>query len=251
MKVRIRFSKEGDLCYVGHLDMMRYFQKAIRRAHLDIAYSQGFNPHQILSFASPLGLGMTSTGEYFDAEMNTCPAGDGLVRALSAIMTEGVRVLGARRLPDEGKNNAMASLTACSYRVEFNTDEEGLPDEMESARAALAGLSGRLPELWESFTALQHIPVTKQTKTRTVDTDLRPLIIDSRFDGEGLFLLLAAGSAETVKVTAVLTAFFAHCGASFTGETAFKAGIVRIERLDQFTGERGALVSLGDIGEEL
>ena len=53
MKVRIKFSKYGALRFIGHLDVMRYFQKAIRRAEIDIAYSEGFSPHQIMSFASP------------------------------------------------------------------------------------------------------------------------------------------------------------------------------------------------------
>ena len=63
MKVRIKFAKEGMMKFIGHLDIMRYFQKAIRRAELPIAYSEGFSPHMILSFAAPLGVGITSLGE--------------------------------------------------------------------------------------------------------------------------------------------------------------------------------------------
>lgn len=54
--------------FIGHLDTMRYFQKAMRRADIDIAYSTGFSPHQIMSFAAPLGVGITSDGEYLDIE---------------------------------------------------------------------------------------------------------------------------------------------------------------------------------------
>ena len=67
MKVRIKFTKEGPMKFVGHLDTMRYFQKAIRRAELPIAFSGGYSPHMIMSFAAPLGVGVTSTGEYFDS----------------------------------------------------------------------------------------------------------------------------------------------------------------------------------------
>ena len=69
MKVRLKFSKYGALRFIGHLDVMRYFQKAIRRAGIDIAYSEGFSPHQIMSFAAPLSVGHTSSGEYFDIEV--------------------------------------------------------------------------------------------------------------------------------------------------------------------------------------
>ncbi len=57
------------LRFIGHLDVMRFFQKAIRRAGIDIAYSSGFSPHQIMSFASPLGLGVESRGEYLDIQV--------------------------------------------------------------------------------------------------------------------------------------------------------------------------------------
>ena len=70
MKYRVKFSKNGPVRFVGHLDMMRYFQKAIRRAGLPIKYSEGFNPHQIMSFAAPLGVGVTSDGEYMDIELS-------------------------------------------------------------------------------------------------------------------------------------------------------------------------------------
>ena len=70
MKVRIKFSKEGPVKFVGHLDTMRYFQKAIRRANLPVAFSGGYSPHMIMSFAAPLGVGTESLGEYFDLELS-------------------------------------------------------------------------------------------------------------------------------------------------------------------------------------
>ena len=66
MKVRIKFSKEGPMKFVGHLDTMRYFQKALRRAELPVAFSGGYSPHMIMSFAVPLGVGMESLGDYFE-----------------------------------------------------------------------------------------------------------------------------------------------------------------------------------------
>ena len=63
MKIRIKFAKQGTMKFIGHLDVMRYFQKAMRRADVDIRYSEGFSPHQIMAMASPLGVGLTSVGE--------------------------------------------------------------------------------------------------------------------------------------------------------------------------------------------
>ena len=69
MKIRIKFRKYDTMKFIGHLDVMRYFQKAIRRAEVNIRYSEGFSPHQIMSFAAPLGVGITSKGEYVDIEV--------------------------------------------------------------------------------------------------------------------------------------------------------------------------------------
>ena len=68
---RVRFSKHGAIRYIGHLDVMRYFQKVIRRAELDIAYTGGYSPHQITTFAQPLGVGIESDGEYMDLRMKS------------------------------------------------------------------------------------------------------------------------------------------------------------------------------------
>ena len=68
MKLRIKFNKFGAVKFIGHLDVMRFFQKALRRADIDVAYSGGFSPHQIMSFASPLGVGLManiSTWKFF------------------------------------------------------------------------------------------------------------------------------------------------------------------------------------------
>ena len=60
MKIRIKFQKQGTVRFIGHLDVMRYFQKVMRRAEVDIRYSEGFSPHQIMSFASPLSVGLSA-----------------------------------------------------------------------------------------------------------------------------------------------------------------------------------------------
>lgn len=96
MKIRIKFAKTGVMKFVGHLDVMRYFQKAIRRAELPIAYSEGFSPHMLLSFASPLGVGISSTGEYFDMVLAEDMKTDEIVKRLNATMVEGMEVISAR-----------------------------------------------------------------------------------------------------------------------------------------------------------
>ena len=97
LKVRVKFAKEGAMKFIGHLDIMRYFQKAIKRAGIDVAYSEGFSPHMIMSFAAPLGVGVTSTAEYFDMEINTPISGKEAVKRLNEVMVEGMEVKSFRK----------------------------------------------------------------------------------------------------------------------------------------------------------
>ena len=79
MKIRIKFRKWGCMKFIGHLDMMRFFQKVMRRADVDIRYSEGFSPHQIMSFAAPLGVGITSDGEYLDIEVHSTKSSEEMI----------------------------------------------------------------------------------------------------------------------------------------------------------------------------
>ena len=90
MKVRIKFRKNGVMKFIGHLDIMRFFQKALRRADIPVAFSGGFSPHMIMSFANPLGVGLTSDGEYFDLELTEPISSEEAIKRLNAQMAEGM-----------------------------------------------------------------------------------------------------------------------------------------------------------------
>ena len=102
MKTRMRFTKTGTVKFIGHLDCMRFFQKALRRAKLDVAYSQGYSPHQLMSFASPLGVGITSDGEYIDVEFNSLPelSLDELKDYINQFMTDEIFITEIEIMPD-------------------------------------------------------------------------------------------------------------------------------------------------------
>ena len=102
--------------FIGHLDIMRYFQKAIRRANIPIAFSGGFSPHMIMSFAAPLGVGVTSAGEYFDMELtDDSLSSKEMENRLNATMAEGMKVISVRQISD-GKASACMSLVAAAAR---------------------------------------------------------------------------------------------------------------------------------------
>ena len=103
--------------FIGHLDVMRFFQKAMRRAGIPIAFTGGYSPHMIMSFAQPLGVGVTSDGEYLDIELKEAIDSDEAVRRLNQVMVEGVEVTGFNRIPDDRKSSGMTIVAAAGYRV--------------------------------------------------------------------------------------------------------------------------------------
>ena len=118
MNVRIRFSKTGSMKYIGHLDMLRYFQKALRRAKLPVRLTEGYNPHQIMAFALPLGVGITSNGEYMDIELTKEVALSQIVFVLNQTMVPEIQILSAITLPAKSKN-AMAAVTRATYLIYY------------------------------------------------------------------------------------------------------------------------------------
>lgn len=192
MKVRIKFSKEGPIKFIGHLDVMRYFQKAIRRANIDIAYSSGFSPHQIMSFAAPLSVGHESSGEYFDIECNSVTTEEDIKEKLNSVMVSGIKILKVSFL-DDSEGNAMASVAAADYLVRFN-DNLILPDNWQ--------------ELLISYYEQEHIYVTKKTKKSEKEIDIKDGIYKLQIREDGIFMQLDAGSGSNLKPSFILENFF-------------------------------------------
>ncbi len=228
LKVRVKYSKLGSLRYVGHLDVMRYFQKEIRRAKLKIKYSQGFSPHQIISFAAPLALGITSDGEYFDAEFEEVTTSAEMVSAMNAVSSEEMVVSKIVILPDQAKS-AMAIVAASDYVISFK--------EMNSeAEAVLAAIDG--------FNALDEVMILKKTKKSEKEVNIKPGILEMRRDGDSIYMLLSTGSVYNLKPELVLTVLYDFAGFSYD---FFK---VRIHRLETYMEQGPDLVPLYEAGEE-
>ena len=223
MKVRIKFSKEGPVKFVGHLDTMRYFQKAIRRANLPVAFSGGYSPHMIMSFAAPLGVGTESLGEYFDLELaETVPTSE-ITRRLDAVMVEGVHVLSTRQVEDGKAGKAMSLVAAADYYVEFRPGKE--------------------PEIsWkDKILSLIHISEPR--------IDIRPFIYKMELQGDKIFMMLASASANYTKPELVTDTFFSWLGIELP---EFAYSIKRLEvYADKGTEEEHKFVTLEALGEEV
>mgnify|MGYP000346853142 CR=1 FL=1 len=93
--VRMRFMKTGRAKYISHLDLIRCLQRAVCRAKLPAAYSEGFHPHMQTSFATTLPLGFTGTGELMDLELSEPLPCETVMERLNAVLPEGIRILEA------------------------------------------------------------------------------------------------------------------------------------------------------------
>lgn len=232
MKIRIKFTKTGVVKYVGHLDMMRYFQKLIRRANIDICYSEGFNPHQKMSFAAPLGVGVSGEGEYVDIEVNTTDSSEESVRRLNEASVEGIEIKSYRRLP-EGVLNGMASVAAATYRVRYR---EGYEPDFS------------LEDKFMEFMNQETIEIEKETKKSTAVVDIKSMIYDVSFQN-GVVLKLAAGSVTNLKPELVFTAFYQYL------EKELPEFALEITRLEVYgnsgTEENPKFIPLEDFGEDI
>ncbi len=202
MKIRIKFSKTGPVKYIGHLDVMRYFQKLNRRAGIDVKYSGGFSPHQIMSFAAPLGVGLESYGEYVDIEVNSTMSSAESVATLNQASTSGIQVISYVELPD-GTPNAMSSVAAADYRVGIKPDY--LPDSIREVSA--------LKERFDEFLGQDSIVVLKASKKSERQVDLRPLIYSGTVSDDGyIYMQLCTGSVENLKPELVMETFYKFIG---------------------------------------
>lgn len=119
-KYRLEITKEDSIRYISHLDYASLLQRALLRAKLPMAYSEGFNPHMKISFASALSLGVSSQGEYADIELTKEVCQPELFDKLSRALPPGVRLLGARQIPL--KSPALMSIVdAATYKITVDT----------------------------------------------------------------------------------------------------------------------------------
>lgn len=241
MRLRIKFRKYGPIRFIGHLDVMRFFQKAIRRAGIDVAYTRGFSPHQIMAFAAPLGVGLLSNGEYMDIEVGSIVSCQDTLERLNRASTPGIEVISVKVLPDTA-GNAMASVAAAAYTVRFREGREPQTD-----------IAAVLPD----FLAKEQILVTKEGKKGFRELDLKPGIFQLAYENGAFHMLLDASSGGNIKPVQVVDALLAEQG------EALQENALLIVREDVYTDihdtsgkeeastageQKRVLVPLDDIG---
>ncbi len=232
MKVRIKFSKCGALKFIGHLDVMRYFQKLMRRADIPIAYSEGFSPHQIMSFAMPLGIGDESIAEYVDIELNSYISSNDAINRLNEKSVDEIRILSFKEIPEGKAYNAMSSISAASYEIKIS-DENKPEFDFEKA--------------FYDLLDKEQVIVTKQSKKSENTLDIKPFIYEYNINGDVISLLVSCGSVMNIKPELVIKAVFDSMNKEFDEY------FITIKRTEMYTGvyNEKSFKSLENVGKDI
>ena len=217
MRIGIRFSRGGHASLVSHLDMQRLFARAIRRSGLPVKYSDGFNPHIIMSFASAMGVGLETLGDYMEFETVRDIDAKDVAGALT--LPEGIKAIRSGGLR-KNERKLMAAVTEAEYIL--------LPAEPggESYINALKAVMET-----ESCMAL------KRKKGASKEIDIRPLIRAASFEGMTTVRLALSGT-ESLSPSLLDEKL---------RELSDTGGNTRIIRTDLFTSINGESRSLEDL----
>ena len=160
-RLRVRFCRGGEVKFISHLDIMRLWQRALHRARIALAYSEGFSPHPRISLAAPLPIGVTSEAELMDISNTKWVSPHFFTKAIGQQLPPGIEILQvyqiALSLP-----SLQSQVRYAEYRVEVETEKE-----RRDIEAALT-----------SLLSLKHLPWQHQRDTGTRHYDLRALIDD-------------------------------------------------------------------------
>ncbi|MEF9959005.1 MAG: TIGR03936 family radical SAM-associated protein [Niameybacter sp.] len=226
MRIRCKFTKLGYVKFVGHLDTVRMFQRAIRVARIPIAYSQGFNPHAKVYFAMPLSVGVGSTGEYIDIITSVDVDVQKASETLNTILPEGIRILEATAI-EEGSPSLMSLVTTANYKVTFAKGQLEVQD-LQSIEEKMGS---------------ETLVVMKKGKKKTSEVDIKPLIkafeLEVHEDNVDIQLTVAAGSASNLSVDLLLKSLI---------NKELETLDYSVERLELYTGEDNKTVPLIQVG---
>lgn len=200
--LRVKFTKESYLKYISHLDLMRLFNRAFRRANIPIKYSEGFNPQPRFSIAHPLSLGIESIGEYMDIELEDKIPVEVFIENMNQVLPKGIRIIKGKYVDDK------ASL---SSQVEWSHYKVSL--------VAKGWKEKKVEESISIWLEKEEIKITRIRKRRGREVkreqNIRPLIGSiivneqvSTYNGEliGLNCLLKTGDRGNLNVIDFLQA---------------------------------------------
>ena len=195
MRMLAVFEKGQRIRHIGHLDIQRAVQRGLRRSGLPVAYSQGYNPHILLTFASALSTGACGLREIMDVPLAEEVTAEEFIAKMNEAMPPELQVKEARAV-DNRHPALMAQLCAADYDL-FIYDE-----------AAARRLIGAIPGMLEK----EQIDAIRKTKTGLKPCDIRPLIIRLSGEGQHIRATMTLTEREACKPGMLLSALCREAG---------------------------------------
>mgnify|MGYP000482835954 CR=1 FL=1 len=168
MKIRIEFSKLKGVRYISHLELMDTIRRAVRRANLPAKYTQGYNPHLVLSLGQPLAVGMIGKGEFFDFNLKEKVEEKKIVQRLNDSLPQYIKIKEARYVPDDVKS-LQAIVDTAIYSIDFAYDKNKVDDE----------------KILKSLQSKNEIEIIRKRRNKEDrKLDLAPMIYDIELDNK-------------------------------------------------------------------
>ena len=213
-RLRVTYRKVGNLRYIAHLDLMRTWERALRRAKLPLAYSQGFTPHARMALGAPLAVGTVGERELLDVWMSPDVAPEELARRLAPVLPEGLELLAAEEIAHE-LPSLQAQIRSATYEVTF------APGAVDAGE-----IRGRIAELL----ALDALDWEEQRGEKTRRYDLRATVRDLAVREQGDRVVLAMdlelNEERTGRPTSLLAALEIEARPASVVRTALRIGEV-------------------------
>ena len=189
MRILAVFEKGERIRHIGHLDIQRSVQRGLRRSGLPVAYSQGFNPHILITFAQALSTGACGKREIMDVTMAEEVSAEEFVARMNRAMPPEMQVREARAV-DAKHPSLMGMVRAADYDLTIRD----------------AAIGARLAEAIPAMMAKETIPALRKTKTKLTEVDIKPLILSIRGEGNHVFATLVLTERESCKPQMLLEA---------------------------------------------
>lgn len=213
MRMMVMFEKGEALRYIGHLDLMRTIQRALRRSGLPIKYSNGFNPHIRLSFAAPLSVGVVGLRELMEVPLEDGVTEEAFMSGMNRVLPDCLRIRACRAMEDSFPA-LMALVAGSDYRITF-------PITPESEKAV---------GCFDSFMKLESYVAARRTKSGESPCDIRPFVkagACERADGMGTITLrTAVTQAGSLKPSLWLECLCQFAGAGTFPHTIYRTAIL-------------------------
>lgn len=186
----LKYARDSRVKYISHLDFIRTFHRTVRRAGLDMTFSQGFNPHPVMTIAMPLSVGITSSCEYMKIGFEGGYSENEIKDRINEAFPKGFEILEV--VKTEGKTHDFSKLDRALYKVDIECNDTSLFDK-------------------DAFLGNKELLVMKKTKSGEKEADIRPYIYDFSVDEKGerkisLTMCVAAGNTYNLKVDTVIDA---------------------------------------------